>query len=87
MFFRGVSSFELSGLKPYSLYEIKIAVQDQNNRKSEFSQKIQIRTLQGGILYKIKSTGLLYFYIYKINYFLLFSSWYSRTNRIAVDKY
>jgi len=49
MFFRGVFSFELSGLKPYSLYEIKIAVQDKNNRKSEFSQKIQIRTLQGGI--------------------------------------
>jgi len=51
-FFRGVCSFELSGLKPYSLYEIKVAVQDQNNRKSEFSQKIQIRTLQGGILNK-----------------------------------
>lgn len=52
----GVSSFELSGLKPYSLYEIKIAVQDQNKRKSEFSQKIQIRTLQGvpGIVEQIE---------------------------------
>lgn len=39
----------MSGLKPYCLYEFKISVQDKNNRKSEFSQKIQIRTLQGGI--------------------------------------
>jgi len=31
------------------MYEIKISVQDKNNRKSEFSQKIQLRTLQGGI--------------------------------------
>lgn len=46
---RGVSSYELSGLKPYSIYEIKISVQDKSNRKSEFSQKIQIRTLQGGM--------------------------------------
>lgn len=45
-----MTSFELSGLKPYSLYEIKISVQDDNNRRSVFSQKIQIRTLQGGIL-------------------------------------
>ncbi|XP_060838288.1 protogenin B-like [Rhopalosiphum padi] len=52
----GIFSFELSGLKPYSLYEIKIAVQDKNNRKSEFSQKIQIRTLQGvpGIVEQIE---------------------------------
>ncbi|CAH1721858.1 unnamed protein product [Aphis gossypii] len=52
----GVFSFELAGLKPYSLYEIKIAVQDKNNRKSEFSQKIQIRTLQGvpGIVEQIE---------------------------------
>jgi len=48
---RGVTSYELSGLKPYSLYEIKISAQDEN-RKSEFSQKIQIRTLQGGIIIK-----------------------------------
>lgn len=47
--FRSVTSYELSGLRPYCLYEIKISVQDKNNRKSEFSQKIQIRTLQGGI--------------------------------------
>lgn len=33
----------------YSLYEIKISIQDNNERKSEFSQKIQIRTLQGGM--------------------------------------
>lgn len=49
MYNRGVTSYELSGLKPYSVYEIKISVQDKTNRKSEFSQKIQIRTLQGGM--------------------------------------
>lgn len=51
-FYRGVTSFELSELKPYSLYEIKISVQDKSNRKSEFSQNIQIRTLQGGTISK-----------------------------------
>ncbi|VVC40187.1 Hypothetical protein CINCED_3A025745 [Cinara cedri] len=52
----GVSSYELSRLKPYSLYEIKISVQDKTNRKSEFSQKIQVRTLQGvpGIVEQIE---------------------------------
>lgn len=49
--FRGITSYELSGLKPYSLYEIKISAQD-HNKKSEFSQKIQIRTLQGGGILK-----------------------------------
>lgn len=55
MYNRGVCSYELFGLKPYSLYEIKISVQDKTNRKSEFSQKIQIRTLQGGKEYLIIS--------------------------------
>ncbi|XP_050421746.1 protogenin B-like [Adelges cooleyi] len=53
----GASSFEITGLKPYTLYEIKISTQDKNNRKSEYSQKIQIRTLQGvpGIVEQIVS--------------------------------
>uniref|UniRef100_A0A2S2PYT6 Protogenin n=1 Tax=Sipha flava TaxID=143950 RepID=A0A2S2PYT6_9HEMI len=52
----GVTSLEISGLRPYSLYEIKISAHDKNNRKSEFSQKIQIRTLQGvpGIVEQIE---------------------------------
>lgn len=79
--YRGVTSYELSGLKPYCMYEIKISVQDKNNRKSEFSQKIQLRTLQGGI----KSFN----YCYQ-NYVLIstifFSSRYSRTDRMALDK-
>ncbi|XP_075231320.1 protogenin-like [Lycorma delicatula] len=46
-FIRSTSSgVQISGLKPYTLYELKVRTHDHNNRHSEYSQKLECRTLE-----------------------------------------
>lgn len=40
----------VTGLKPYTLYELKVRTHDHSNRHSEYSQTLECRTLEGGEL-------------------------------------
>ncbi|KAG8273499.1 hypothetical protein J6590_019209 [Homalodisca vitripennis] len=37
---------QVTGLKPYTLYELKVRTHDHNNRHSEYSQTLECRTLE-----------------------------------------